>query len=120
MPGKFDFPGIKKAGTAAVKAMLASTGWGATIIASPFSKLFDYLIGYIVEWAANQGLIIINIGAIYLNGEIDQKKFDEAFEKALESVKVPGLTDVQKEQIDNEVIKAFRDFARLRSKPSSP
>lgn len=120
MPGKYDFPGIKKAGIAAASVILASTGWGAKILASPFKNLFEYLIGYVVEWAANKGLVIINISAIYINGEIDQKRFDDAFDKALETVKIPGLTDVEKEKIDNEIIKAFRNFARLNSKPSSP
>lgn len=120
MPGKYDFPGIKKAGTAAVKAVLASTGWGAQLIASPFRPLVDLIIGHLVEWAANKGLVIINLTAIYVSGEIDQSRFEKAFEEALEKVKVPGLSEKQKEQIDAEVREAFRKFARLNDKPVKP
>lgn len=117
MPGKYDFPGIKKAGTAAVEAALSATGWGASIISSPFKPIVKMLIGYVIEWAANKGLVIINLAAIYVNGEIDQSRFDKAFDEALEAVKVPGLTEKQKEQIDNEVRDAFRKFAHLNKKP---
>lgn len=117
MPGKYDFPGIKKVGTAAIEAVLAGTGWGAKIIGSPFRPVVKMLIGYAVEWAANKGLVIINLGFIYVNGEIDQSRFDKAMDEALEKVKVPGLSEKQKEQIDDEVRQAFRNFARLNDKP---
>lgn len=120
MPGKYDFPGIKKAGTAAVEAVLAGTSWGAAIIGSPFKRIFLFAVGTIIEWAANKGLVIINLGAIYVNGEIDQSRFDKAMDSALEKVKVPGLSEKQKEQIDDEVREAFRKFARLNSKPVKP
>lgn len=111
--GKYDFPGIRKAGSAALKAVVAGTGWGAWIIASPFKPVFDAAAEWLSEWLANRGLLIINLGAIYVAGELDQKKFDEAFDQALEKVKVPGLTEDQKRGIDNEVIAAFRRFGRI-------
>lgn len=120
MPGNYDFPGIKKVGTAAIEAVLAGTGWGAKIIGSPFRPVIKMLIGYAVEWAANKGLVIINLGAIYVSGEIDQSRFDKAMDDALEKVKIPGLSEKQKEQIDNEVRDAFRKFAHLNSKPVKP
>lgn len=111
--GKYDFPGFKKAGSAALAAVLASTTWGAWLIKSPFKFVFDFASGFLSEWLANKGLLIINIGAIYVEGEIDQSKFDSAFDKALEQIKVPGLSDAQKKGIDDEVIKAFRKFGRV-------
>jgi len=120
MTGKYNFPGIKKAGTAAVEAVLAGTGWGAAILGSPFSPVFKMIIGYFVEWAANKGLVIVNLAAIVVNGEIDQSRFDKAFDEALEKVKVPGLSEKEKEQIDAKVREAFRKFARLNNKPVDP
>ena len=120
MPGKYDFPGIKKVGTAALETVLAGTGWGASMLASPFRPLFKYVIGYAIEWAANKGLVIINLGFIYVGGELDQSRFDKAMDEALERVKVAGLAEKQKEQIDNEVREAFRKFAHLNSKPTQP
>lgn len=111
--GKYDFPGIRKAGTAALTAVVAGTAWGAWIIASPFKPVLDGFTGWLSEWLANRGLLIINLGAIYVAGEIDQAKFDEAFDQALNKAKIPGLTDKQKKGIDDEVIKAFRRFGRI-------
>lgn len=120
MPGKYDFPGIKKVGTAALKAVLTGTQWGAWILNSPFKPLFELILGHLIEWFANKGLIIINLGAIIVEGEVDQSKFDLALDDAIKKAKMPGLTDQEKEKIDNEVIEAFRKFARLNSKPLKP
>lgn len=117
MPGKYDFPGIKKVGTAALEAVLAGTGWGASILGSPFRPIVRMFLGYAIEWAANKGLVIINLGFIYVEGELDQSRFDKAIDDALEKVKLPGLSEKEKEQIDNEVREAFRKFARLNHKP---
>lgn len=111
--GKYDFPGFRKAGTAALTAALATTAWGAWLIKSPFKPLFNFAAGLASEWLANRGLLIINLGAIYVGGELDQSKFDKAFDDALEKIKVPGLTDAQKKGIDDDVIKAFRKFGRV-------
>jgi len=120
MPGKYDFPGIKKAGTAAIEAVLAGTGWGASLISGPFKPVIKMLIGYGIEWAANKGLVVINLGFIYVDGQIDQSRFDKAIDDALEKVKVPGLSQKEKDQIDDEVREAFRKFARVNGKPVNP
>jgi len=113
LSGKYNFPGIQKAGNAALSAVLASTSWGAWLIKSPVRSVFKLAVGFVSNWLANQGLIIVNVGAIYIDGYIDQKAFDAAFDSALEKVKVPGLTEAQKKGIDDEVIKAFRNFGRI-------
>jgi hypothetical protein len=111
--GKYDFPGIRKAGTVILKAALASTAWGAWLIASPFQPLLDKLIEWGLEWLANRGLVVFNIGAIYVEGVFDQRKFDNAMEEALARAKAPALTDAQKKEIDDKVIKAMRAFGSI-------
>lgn len=109
--GKFDFPGIRKAGVKAFSLALASTSWGASALSGPFKPLIEKTLEWVSEWLANKGLLIINVGAIYVAGEFDQSKFDKAMTDALEQAKAPGLSDAQKKAIDDEVIKAFRKFA---------
>lgn len=111
--GKYDFPGIRKAGTAGIKALLALTSWGTWIIASPFNPLIDFLLNWISEWLANRGLIIINVGAFYVSGVFDQKSFDSAMEDGLKKASAPGLSDKQKKAIDDAVIEAFRKFGKV-------
>lgn len=111
--GKYDFPGIRKAGSLAVKSLIAATGWGAWILASPFRFVLEYILEWIVEWLTNRGLLILNIGIIYVQGELDQAKFDQAMDEALEKAKAPDLSIEQKRAIDEEVKKAFRRFARI-------
>lgn len=111
--GKYDFPGIRKAGAAGLRLALASTSWGIALAASPLRKLLDLAAEWAVEWLTNRGLVIFNIGAIYVAGEFDQSKFDKAMEEGLKDAKAPGLSDKQKKAIDDEVIKAFRRFGRV-------
>lgn len=94
-----------------MSTVLAATTWGAWILASPFRPLLEYAEGWASNWLANRGLLIINLGAIYVSGELDQSKFDNAFDDALAKVQYPSLTDEQKKDIDNEIIDAFRKFA---------
>lgn len=116
--GKYNFPGIKKAGAFALKAALASTTWGAALIKGPFSGTITLIDEWIAEWLANRGLVIINLGAIYVDGEFSQDKFDKGMEEGIKNAKAPGLTDAQKKAIDDQVIKAFRPFALIANKPT--
>ena len=119
--GKYSFPGIQKAGVAAIKAILATTAWGAAIIASPFYKILepieDYLLGWIINWLANKGLIVLNLGAIVVNGEVDQALFDKALDDGLKLVEQgrDKISVVKGKEIDDEVITAARRFI-----PGSP
>lgn len=115
--GKYNFPGIRRAGSVAFKALIAGTGWGAWIIASPFRPILDYAVEWVSEWLANRGLLILNLGAIWVDGKIDQSRFDEAMDEALEKAKIPGLTIEEKRAIDAKVKDAFREFARIGNKP---
>jgi hypothetical protein len=111
--GKYDFPGIKKTGAVGLKAALASTGWGAWILRS--GKLGDLILEFIVNWLLNKGLIVLNIAAIEIGGEIDQKSFDSAMDDALAKITAANgtLTPEQKKEIDDGVIEAFRKFAPI-------
>lgn len=116
LTGKYDFKGIQKAGRLGIKAFIASTGWGAKLIASPFVKVLDLLIEWVTNWLANRGLIILNLGSIYISGEFNQSAFDKALDEGLKKVESnPGLSEKQKEIIDNEVKKAARKFFKFRS-----
>lgn len=118
--GKYDFPGIRKAGAKALSMVLAGTTWGASILASPFKPVFEYIMGWAIEWLANKGLVIINLAVIYVDGELDQSKFDSSMDEALEKVKIPGLSEKEKAAIDEKVRNAFRNFAHLNDKPVKP
>jgi hypothetical protein len=111
--GKYNFPGIRKAGIAAINAILAGTTWGAWLIASPFLPLLDYAEGWLVEYLANKGLLIINLGIFYVEGKIDQSRFDSAFDEALKAIQYPGLTDEQKVQSTKKLSMLLKSLVPL-------
>ncbi len=114
--GKYNFPGIQKAGIAAIKALLATTGWGLAILANPFFKFFepaeDLILDWVINWMASQGLIVLNLGAIYVNGEIDQHLFDKALDEGLTKIELgrDKLSAEDGKKIDDDVIQAARRF----------
>lgn len=102
---KYDFKGIKAQGASGLKLALASNPNTAWMIKVPF---ITNLLEMGVNWAANNGLILLNIGAIYINGEIDQNLLDRSIEEGLKKVEQSGgnLTPEQIKEIDDAVIKA--------------
>lgn len=111
--GKYDFPGIRRIGALALEGLIAGTSWGASLVTGPFAPVIDICAEYLSEWMANRGLLILDLGAIYVNGEFDQSTFDKAMDEALDRSKIPGLSDAEKKAIDDKVIAAFRQFARV-------
>lgn len=111
--GKYDFKGIKKWGAVGLKAALASTPYTAWILKG--GKLTDLILEFFANWLANNGLVVFNIGAITVSGEFDQKSFDATMDDALKKIELSEgkLTPAQGKAIDDEVIKAFRQFAIL-------
>lgn len=99
--GKYDFNGIKKQGASGLKLLLASDPATAWILKVPF---LNSLLESFVNWATNKGLVILNIGAIYVNGEIDQSALDKAIDEGLK--KIGTLTPEQMKEIDDKVIEA--------------
>lgn len=112
LTGKYDFKGIKALGAAALRGALASSPYSAWAL--KFGGLTDLALEALANWLANKGLMILNLGAIQIAGEIDQAGFDKAMDKAIEEIKLKGgrerLTAAQKKAIDDEVIKAARKF----------
>lgn len=105
MSGKYDFKGIKKQGAGGLKLALAADPATAWMLKVP---LITNLLEMGVNWAANKGLVLLNLGAIYVNGEIDQKLLDRSIEDGLKKVEQSGgtLTPEQIKEIDDAVIKA--------------
>lgn len=106
--GKYDFSGIQRFGVKALKIALASTVWGAWLIKSPFIIVIEYAAELLINYLANRGLIILNIGAIYFNGEVDQSRLDQAIESGLERVRLAGgkLSEREIKEIDDAVVRA--------------
>lgn len=117
--GKYDFKGIKKLGRLNLKAALAVGPFAWVLKGGAFT---DSALDFISNWLANRGLIVINLGAIFVDGEFDQHDFDKAMDEGWEKIRKAGgtenLTPAQQKAIDDEVIKRFRDFARLSTKPA--
>lgn len=107
--GRYDFSGIQKAVGIAIDALLSATSWGVWLVASPFAPVVTIIRNMIVNWLANQGLIILNLGAIQTDGVIDQTKLDSALDDAFNKLKVgrDKITPAQGEAIDDEVRDAF-------------
>lgn len=119
LSGKYDFKGIKEHGARAIELALSSA-WKpfAAIMKIPVIGAFvDGALQLATNWLANEGLIVLNIGAIITEGVFDQDAFDEAMDRALEAAGTnrEKLTDEQKKAIDDTVIKAMRKFIPLQS-----
>ena len=108
--GKYDFKGIKKVGAVGLKAALTTSPYTAWFLKG--GKLSDLILEFVVNFLANKGLIVFNIGAILVEGKWDQHSFDKAMEDALSQVEVSGskLTPEQIKAIDDQVINAARKF----------
>lgn len=102
--GKYDFPGIKKLGVSGLRIALASSPYTAWVLKG--GKLTDAILGAGITWLANKGLVILNTGAFYVNGELDQKALDKAIDNGIKRVQAGGLTPQQMKEIDDAVIEA--------------
>ena len=113
--GKYDFKGLKKLNALGMKAFLSG-------LPAPFSWLasLDALLELIGNWAANKGLVMMNLGAIVRNGAVDQKFFDEQIEAGWSLIEAKGRSDVTPEEgarIDEQVREAARRFIALNPRP---
>lgn len=121
LSGKYDFEGIKKWGAKGIALALSTTTWGAWLVGHTFEPLMSRLIEFGINWLANKGLILLNIGAIYIEGEIDQGALDKAIDEGIKRVQLAQgtLTPEQIKEIDDGVIKAA-DKALPYGKPPKP
>ncbi len=112
LSGKYDFRGIKKLGGAGLRVALASSPYTAWFIR--LGSFADLVLEFAANWLANKGLLVLNVGANYVSGEIDQKQLDAALDSAFEQITIKGgrekLTPAERKAIDDEVIKAARKF----------
>ena len=114
--GKYDFVGIKKYGAMGIKTLIASTVWGATLLKIPvIGTLISGSLELFANWLANNGLMVLNVGAIVIEGEWDQKQFDDHMTEAFKKIEISKgkLTPAEMKKIDDEVIKYFRKFANI-------
>lgn len=114
LTGKYDFKGIQKYGAMGLTMALASTSWGAFLVTKwGLKNITDVLLEWFVNWLANKGLLVLNLGAIYVEGEWDQKAFDSSIDEAFKQIQSSEgkLTPEQMKAIDDKVIEAFRKFA---------
>lgn len=123
--GRYDFKGIQKAVGVAIDALLAATTWGAWILASPFRPVVTLTENMLTNFLANRGLILLNIGAIIVDGEIDQTRLDSALDAGIKRVQQgrDKITPAEGAKIDADVVKAFdadADFGASNSVPDVP
>lgn len=117
LTGKYDFKGIKKFGVAGLKLLIASTSWGVWALQKIpfFGYIEDIVLGLFVNWSANKGLVVLNVGAIFVEGSWDQNALDTAFEDALRAIQ-KGRDKISPEQgkaFDEAVREAARKSIRL-------
>lgn len=116
LTGKYDFSGIKRLGAKGLLGALSSTGWGATIVKMPIvGTLVEKAAEMFVNWLANEGLLVMNLGAIFVEGEFDQKSFDAALAEGFDRVKLgrDKITPEEGKKIDDEVRNAAKRFIRF-------
>lgn len=108
--GKYDFQGIKKVGAAGLRRALAASPYTSWALMG--GALTDLILEFLANWLANRGLLMLNLGAIVIDGELDFRALDKAWEDAYRQISAAGgvekMTAAQKKAIDDEVIKAAR------------
>lgn len=115
--GKYDFKGIKKLGAAGIRGALVSNPSTAFLVKIPFIMFF---LEMFVNWMTNNGLILLNIGAIYVGGQVDQKVLDRAIDEGIKKFENAGgkLSAKQIKEIDDAVIRAADRALPYGGKPS--
>lgn len=113
--GRYDFKGIQKLVSVGINAFLATTAWGAWLLASPFKVVLQAMEDAAINFLTNRGLIILNVGAITIDGNVDQTKLDAALNDAFSKLQQgrDKLTPAQGKAIDDEVRDAFDKDADL-------
>lgn len=128
LTGRYDFKGIQKAGERLIDVLIAGTGWGAWLLASPFMPAVRMLEGLLINYLTNRGLIVIDVAAVLINGKIDEARLTSALNSAFEKLKVghDKITPAEGAKIDAETDAAFDEFAdvnatnSLRELPTPP
>jgi hypothetical protein len=117
LTGRYDFKGIQKAVRRVFDIFAATTSFGAWLVASPFKPAIDVIEDLVTNWLINRGLIVIDIGAVMIEGKVDQALLDNALDLAFEKLKVgrDKITPQEGSKIDAETTQAFDQFADIHS-----
>jgi len=108
--GKYNFPGIRKAGAVAIKAALASSPLGGLLV-GPLGPALAVSLEWLSEWLANRGIILLNVGAFEINGHFDQAAFDKAMDAGLSRLESgETISPEEMRAIDEKVKEAMRRF----------
>jgi hypothetical protein len=113
--GRYNFPAIQKATGLIIDALIAGTGWGAWLLASPFKPVINALRDLLINFLVNRGIILINIGLNIVDGVVDQKALDDALDAGIKRV-MQGrdkITPAEGKKIDDDVRAAFDRDADL-------
>lgn len=112
LSGKYDFSGIKKFGVKGLSLALSSVSWIAFLIKWGFGPVITFGEEFAINWLANKGLMLLDIGAIYVEGEFQQSAFDKAMGEGIKKVLLANgtLTPEQIKEIDDKVIAAADNF----------
>lgn len=120
LTGRYDFKGIQRAVTTGINALLITTSWGAWLLASPFNLVIQALENAAVNWLANRGLIVLNVGAIIIDGAIDQSALDSAIGTALQQLQTGNVTPSEGKAIDDSIRQAFDKAADVGATNADP
>ncbi len=117
LTGKYDFAGIKKWGARGISLALLTVPYlGAWMKSIPLvNTAVNGALELFVNWLANNGLIVLNVAAITIEGKWDQQGFDKAMDDAFTKLEIGRgqLTPEQIEAMDEIVKNAFRKFAPI-------
>lgn len=115
LTGKYNFEGLKKLGAAALSSALA----GTPLV--KFPSVANFIFEMFTNWLANKGLIVMNVGAYYVNGKLDVKGLTDAMVRGYEAVESGReLTPEEIKKIDDDVIAAARKALPYGRKATSP
>ena len=115
LTGKYNFEGLKKLGAAALSSALA----GTPLV--KFPSISNFIFEMFTNWLANKGLIVMNVGAYYVNGKLDVKGLTDAMVRGYEAVETGReLTPEEIKKIDDDVIAAARKALPYGRKATSP
>lgn len=105
-------------------AVLAANPSTAFLTVGVSGKIIFWILEKIFTRLASSGLVILNVGAEKFSVAIDRVNFDgslESAEKLIAEIRKTGkeLTPEETKAIDDEVIVAFRKFAKIGRKKES-
>lgn len=112
--GKYDFKGISKLNALGLKAMLATSPYTAWLLKG--GTALDYALELFGNFFANRGLVVMNLGAIYVNGEFDQGAFDRAMDSGWSQIEQKGRPNISPKEgkaIDDAVRNAAENYIRF-------